>query len=139
MSKKITEFQKEAYAVKNVIIPILILTIISWIVKGIEWYFYALALNITQVSFIGFFLLHPLITALSFVPITPSGIGFQEGGIVGIFYLLGVPTDSSVVFALLARFLLVIQDMIGIIPLSRAGVKIYEGLTSISKTNTKLN
>lgn len=133
MSKKITEFQKEAYAVKNVIIPILILTIISWVVKGIEWYFYALALNITQVSFIGFFLLHPLITALSFIPITPSGIGFQEGGLVGIFYLLGVGTEVSIVFALLARFLSVIEDLIGIAVLSKAGIKIFEVISNIRR------
>jgi uncharacterized protein (TIRG00374 family) len=139
MSNKILEFQNEGKNIRKVVLPIIVLTCITWIVKGVEWYYIGLAVNITQISFIGYFLLHPLITALSFVPITPSGIGFQEGGIVGIFFLLGVPTDLGIVFALLARFLLVIQDMVGIIPLSRAGVKIYEGLTSISKTNTKLN
>ncbi len=137
VSNKIFAFQEEAYKIKNLIMPITVLTLISWIVKGVEWYFIGLALNITQISFLGYFFLHPLITALSFVPITPSGIGFQEGGIVGILYLLGVGADISVVFALLARFLLVIEDVIGAVALSRTGVKILEIISNIRKEGTK--
>lgn len=137
LSKKITEFQVEAYRVKDAVIPIASLTLASWFVKGLEWYFIGLALNITQISFTGFFLLHPLITALSFVPVTPSGIGFQEGGIVGVFYLLGVKADVSVVFALLARFLLVIEDAAGVPALSRAGVKIFEIVSNLREKGVK--
>ncbi|MEM2901345.1 MAG: lysylphosphatidylglycerol synthase transmembrane domain-containing protein [Candidatus Bathyarchaeia archaeon] len=137
VSKKITEFQVEAYRVKDAVIPITSLTLVSWFVKGLEWYFIGLALNITQISFMGFFLLHPLITALSFVPITPSGIGFQEGGIVGVFYLLGVKADVSVVFALLARFLLVIEDVVGVPALSRAGVKVFEIVSNLKEKEVK--
>jgi uncharacterized protein (TIRG00374 family) len=137
VSRKITEFQMEAYRVKDAIIPITSLTLLSWFVKGLEWYFIGLSLNITQISFTGFFLLHPLITALSFVPITPSGIGFQEGGIAGVFYLLGVKADVSVVFALLARFLLVIEDIAGVPALSRAGVKIFEVVSSLKEKEVK--
>jgi uncharacterized protein (TIRG00374 family) len=133
VSSKILAFQKEAYKLKNLIAPILILTLISWVVKGVEWYFIGLAMDITQISLLGYLLLHPLITALSFVPITPSGIGFQEGGIVGIFYLLGVGANISIVFALLARFLLVIQDLIGAVALSRAGIKVLEIVSTIKK------
>ena len=131
---KILEFQKEAHKIRSIIVPILILTISSWVVKGLEWYFIGLTLNITQISFIGFFLLHPLITALSFVPITPSGIGFQEGATVGILYLLGIGPEIGIVFALLARILLIIEDMAGIPSLSKAGIKIFEIISKNGKT-----
>lgn len=130
ITPKILKFQKEARNIRSVIMPILLLTILSWIFKGLEWYFIGLSLNIDQISFLGFFLLHPLITALSFVPITPSGIGFQEGATVGVLYLLGVSPEVGIVFALLARFLLIIQDVVGIPSLSRAGVKIFDFISS---------
>jgi uncharacterized membrane protein YbhN (UPF0104 family) len=63
---------------------------------------------------LGFFLLHPLVTAFGFVPLTPSGIGFQEGAIVGIFLLLGVDVRLALGFAVLSRALLIIQDLVGV-------------------------
>jgi uncharacterized protein (TIRG00374 family) len=130
ITPKIRKFQNEARNIRTVIMPILLLTLLSWIFKGLEWYLIGLSLNIDQISFLGFFLLHPLITALSFVPITPSGIGFQEGATVGVLYLLGVSPEVGIVFALLARFLLIIQDVVGIPSLSRAGVKIFDFISS---------
>jgi uncharacterized protein (TIRG00374 family) len=85
-----------------------------WILKGFEWYFLGLALGITQIGWLGFFLLHPLVTALGFVPLTPSGIGFQEGAIVGVFALLGMSTPQALAFALLSRVLLIVEDLIGV-------------------------
>jgi hypothetical protein len=127
---KISEFQRESEKVKSVIYEILILTLISWVVKGFEWYFIGLALNITQISLFGYFLLHPLITALSFVPLTPSGLGFQEGAIVGVLYLLGVSPEIGLAFAILARVLLILEDLIGVYPISRIGIK---ALGTVSK------
>lgn len=123
---KISEFQRESEKVKSMIYEILILTLISWVVKGFEWYFIGLALNITQISLFGYFLLHPLITALSFVPLTPSGLGFQEGAIVGVLYLLGVSPEIGLAFAILARVLLILEDLIGVYPISRIGIKALE-------------
>ena len=120
---KISEFQRESQKVKNVIHEIAIITIASWIFKGLEWYFIGLALGIDTVSWLGYFLIHPLITALSFIPLTPSGLGFQEGGVVGVLFLLGVDLKVGLAFAILARTLLILEDLIGIQPLSRVGVK----------------
>ena len=93
---------------------IIFITGLSWILKGFEWYFLGLALGITQIGWLGFFLLHPLITAFGFVPLTPSGIGFQEGAVVGIFLLLGVDIRVALAFAILSRLLLVIEDLAGV-------------------------
>ncbi|MBS7656149.1 flippase-like domain-containing protein [Candidatus Bathyarchaeota archaeon] len=123
---KTLSFQSEAEKFKSAIPIVAVLTLISWIIKGLEWFFIGLALSIKQLSFLDFFLLHPLITALSFVPLTPSGLGFQEGAAVGILYLLGFSMDSALAFAILARFLLILEDVLGVFPLTKVGAKIFE-------------
>ena len=88
---------------RRAIPEIFLITLLSWVLKGFEWFFLGLSLGNNQYRMVGFFLLHPLITAFGFVPLTPSGIGFQEGAIVGIFLLLGVDIRLAVAFAILSQ------------------------------------
>jgi glycosyltransferase 2 family protein len=111
---KLEEYKESAHSTRSKIPEIFALTMVCWILKGFEWYFLGLALGITNVPWIAFFLIHPLVTALAFVPITPAGVGVQEFGIIGILGLLGVPVATAAVFALLARGLLIIEDLIGV-------------------------
>jgi uncharacterized protein (TIRG00374 family) len=111
---KLEEFGENAMKTRSGIPEIALISTLSWILKGFEWYFLGLALGITNIGWLGFFLLHPLITAFGFVPLTPSGIGFQEGAIVGIFLLLGVDIRLALAFAVLSRALLILQDLIGV-------------------------
>ena len=106
--------QNGAQKTRRAIPEIILITAACWILKGFEWYFLGLALGITQIPCIGYFLIHPLVTALAFVPITPAGVGVQEFGIVGIFTLLGVSSAPAGVFALLSRVLLIVEDLIGV-------------------------
>ena len=76
--------------------------------------FIGLALGITQIGWLGFFLLHPLVTALSFVPLTPSGIGFQESVITAVFVLLGMSAPQALAFSLLSRVLVIVEDLVGL-------------------------
>ena len=111
---KLEEYKESAHKTRSAIPEIIILTMICWVLKGFEWYFLGLALGITQIPWIGYFLIHPLVTALGFVPITPAGAGFQEFGIVGIFTnLIGVAAGPAAAFALLSRGLLIFEDLIG--------------------------
>jgi uncharacterized protein (TIRG00374 family) len=110
---KLGEFTESAHNTKKAIPEILALTLICWILKGLEWWFLGLALGL-NVPWIAFFLIHPLVTALAFVPLTPAGIGVQEFGIVGILGLLGVPIATAGAFALIARGLLILEDLIGL-------------------------
>lgn len=114
---KLEDYKESARKTRKAIPEIVLLTMLCWILKGFEWYFLGLALGITQIPWIGFFLLHPLVTALGFVPITPAGAGVQEFGIVGIFGLL-IPdplmAGAIAAFALLSRGLLVIEDLAGV-------------------------
>jgi hypothetical protein len=111
---KLEEYRINARKTRRAIPEIALMTGMCWILKGFEWYFLGLALGITQIGWLGFFLLHPLVTALGFVPLTPSGIGFQEGAIVGVFYVLGVAQPLALAFALLSRVLLVVEDLAGV-------------------------
>ncbi len=111
---KLEEYKLSANSTSKAIPEIVTLTLACWIIKGFEWYFLGYALGITQIPWIAYFLIHPLVTALAFVPITPAGIGVQEFGIVGIFGLLGVAAPIAGVFALLARGLLIFEDLAGV-------------------------
>ena len=111
---KLQEFGVNAMKTRSAIPEIALISTLSWILKGFEWYFLGLSLGITKIGWLGFFLVHPLVTAFGFVPLTPSGMGFQEGAIVGIFLLLGVDIRLALAFAILSRALLIIQDLIGV-------------------------
>jgi uncharacterized protein (TIRG00374 family) len=111
---KLEEYKESSHSTKRAIPEIIALTAVCWILKGFEWYFLGFALGITNVPWIAFFLIHPLVTALAFVPITPAGVGVQEFGIIGVLGLLGVPVVTAGVFALLARGLLIIEDLAGV-------------------------
>jgi len=111
---KLEEYKESSHKTQRAIPEIFALTMVCWIFKGLEWYFLGLALGITNVPWIAFFLIHPLVTALAFIPILPAGIGVQEFGIIGILGLLGVPLEIAAVFAIIARLLLIFQDLIGV-------------------------
>jgi glycosyltransferase 2 family protein len=114
---KLEEYKESSGSTSKAIPEIIGLTFACWILKGFEWWFLGYALGISQLTgiwWLAFFLIHPLVTALAFIPITPAGIGVQEFGIVGIFGLLGVAAPIAGVFALLARGLLILEDLAGI-------------------------
>jgi uncharacterized protein (TIRG00374 family) len=112
---RLEEYKDSAHKTRTAIPEIVLLTMACWVLKGFEWYFLGLSLGITQIPWIGYFLIHPLVTALGFVPITPAGAGVQEFGIVGIFtYLIGVAAGPAALFALLSRGLLIFEDLAGL-------------------------
>lgn len=111
---KLEEYKESRHSTQRAIPEIIALTMICWVLKGLEWYFLGWALGITHLPFEAYFLIHPLVTALAFVPITPAGAGVQEFGIIGIMGLLGVTVGPAGVFALLARGILIIEDLIGV-------------------------
>jgi uncharacterized protein (TIRG00374 family) len=111
---KLEDYKESSHSTRKAIPEISILTFACWILKGFEWYFLGLALGITSIPWLAYFLIHPLVTALAFVPITPAGAGVQEFGIIGILGLLGITAGPAGVFALLARGLLIFEDLVGI-------------------------
>jgi len=125
---KLEEYKESAGATSKAIPEIIVLTMSCWILKGFEWWFLGHALGISSLTFswwLAFFLIHPLVTALAFIPITPAGIGVQEFGIVGILGLLGVAVPIATVFALLARGLLIFEDLAGVPQIVRSTSLIF--------------
>jgi uncharacterized protein (TIRG00374 family) len=116
---KLEEFGENALKTRGAVPMIAGITTLSWILKGFEWYFLGLSLGITNIGWLGFFLLHPLLTAFGFVPLTPSGIGFQEGAVVGVFVLLGVDIRLALAFAILSRGILIFEDLAGVPQIAR--------------------
>jgi glycosyltransferase 2 family protein len=115
---KLEEYAGNAKKTKKAIPEISALTFVCWLLKGFEWYFLALALGMTLglspvLTYLGFFLIHPLVTALGFAP-TPGGLGAQEWGVVIVLQLFGVDVVTAFSFALLARGLLIIEDLAGV-------------------------
>ena len=117
---KLEEYKDSAKKTRQSIPEIALITVACWFLKGFEWYFLGYALGITQIPWLGYFLIHPLVTALAFVPITPAGVGVQEFGIVGIFTLMGIDFRLAGAFALLSRGLLIVEDLIGVPQIARS-------------------
>jgi glycosyltransferase 2 family protein len=116
---KLEEYAANAKKTRKAFPEISLLTGVCWILKGFEWSFLGLALGMTLglnpfATWLAFFLIHPLVTALGFVPITPAGMGAQEWGIVIVFELLGVDSVTALSFALIARGLLIFEDLAGV-------------------------
>lgn len=135
---KLEEYKESSGATSKAIPEIIALSIACWLLKGFEWWFLGYALGISQLTaswWLAFFLIHPLVTALAFIPITPAGIGVQEFGIVGILGLLGVAAPLATVFALLARGLLIFEDLAGVPQI----VKSTSLLFSHKKSELELN
>ena len=128
---KLEEYKDSAQKTHKAIPEISLLTFACWILKGFEWYFLGLALGITLnsnlgIAWLAFFLIHPLVTALAFVPITPAGAGFQEFGIVGILtFLFGIAAAPAAAFALLSRGLLIFEDLAGVPQIAKSTSSLF--------------
>ena len=146
---KLEEFNESSKQNRKAIPEVVLLTICCWVLKGFEWYFLALAIGLSLglspiFTWLALFLIHPLVTALAFVPITPAGMGVQEFGIVGIIGLLvfnpalGAITVTGTIaaFALLARGLLVVEDLAGVPQIVRSTSTLFPSRKKTEETTS---
>jgi uncharacterized protein (TIRG00374 family) len=112
--KYLLDLGEQSRSIQRMAPYILSVSCIGWILRGLEWFFVALAIGNMTISLVDALLLNPLLTILSLIPITPAGFGIQEAGIVGILALLGVSVAAATAFAFLTRFLEIIIDLIGL-------------------------
>ena len=92
---------------------IFIITLIGWIISGTGWWAFGKALGVDLPIFV-YILFNPLISSLTFVPITPSGIGIAEAGNVLIFSYLGIGAEKGFIFMLLDRSINLIVSLLGL-------------------------
>ncbi|MDY6866164.1 MAG: lysylphosphatidylglycerol synthase transmembrane domain-containing protein [Halobacteriota archaeon] len=104
---------------------IILISILCWIILGLQWLFLGMSLGIELEIYI-YILLHPLITLLGFVPLTPSGLGVMEAGAAVVFYLLGPGSAAGFAFSILVRVNSIGIDLIGLRSISTIGVALKE-------------
>jgi uncharacterized protein (TIRG00374 family) len=112
-SGNLSFFKGRSILIKNSLDKILILYMIGWIFATLQWYFLAKAIGI-DISFFAIFLLHPLITILMFVPISPAGLGPMEVGLILVFSFFGITSAAAMAFSVLVRINILIVDLIGL-------------------------
>lgn len=108
--------KEKSFLIRDSIHVILILYLICWLFLALQWQLIGLSLGITGLSFWTYFLLHPLITILRFVPVTVSGLGLMEGTTALMFLLLGIPNGEvlGLSFALVVRLNMILVNCIGL-------------------------
>jgi uncharacterized protein (TIRG00374 family) len=111
--------QSHRHRVARIFPWIAAVSVVIFVLKGVEWYFFGLALRIGFAvpvhPFFVFLVLQPLITVFQFVPFpTIAGLGLSEGSAVASMAILGVPVEVSVAYALLVRAGTTLLDCIGI-------------------------
>ena len=112
-TENLSSFKDRSILIKDSLNIILILYTIGWIFAALQWYFLGKAIGI-EISFFIFFLLHPLITILMFVPLSPAGLGLMEGGIILVFSFFGISPALGMAFSVLVRVSILVVDIIGL-------------------------
>ncbi len=112
-AENISFFKERSIQIKESINAILILTIIGWIFAALQWFYLGRALGI-ELSFFVFFLLHPLLSILMFVPVSPAGLGLLEGGAILVFSLFRISPELALAFTVLVRVNILLVDLIGL-------------------------
>jgi uncharacterized protein (TIRG00374 family) len=110
----ILDMGEQSRSIQKISPYIILISFLGWVLRGLEWFFVALAIGGILISLIDMLLLNPLLTILSLIPLTPAGLGIQEAGIVGILGLMGVSLAAATAFAFLTRFIEIIIDLIGL-------------------------
>ncbi|MCX6693510.1 MAG: flippase-like domain-containing protein [Methanomicrobiales archaeon] len=86
----------------------------GWILRGVEWFLIAAAIQGCTLSLTESLFLNPLITLFSIIPLTPAGLGVQEAGAIGIISLFGIVPSIALLFALTVRIIEMAIDSIGL-------------------------
>lgn len=112
-AENLSAFKERNIRIKSSINTILLLYMIGWIFAALQWFYLGKALGI-ELSFFVFFLLHPLITILMFVPVSPAGLGLMEGGMIVVFSFFGISPAMGLAFSVLVRVSILVVDLIGL-------------------------
>ncbi len=111
--KRIEKIREYSKLTRRHIPELLFLTVIGWFLVGAQWFFVSKAMNL-NLSFFESMLLQALLSLAMFIPLTPAGAGFFEGGTAFVFSTFGVSPEKAIAFALLIRASTIIADSPGI-------------------------
>lgn len=108
----LSSFKERNLGIKENLNAILLFTLTGWAFAALHWYYLGRALGL-ELSYFDFFLLHPLLSILMFVPISPAGFGLLEGGAILVFSLFTISAEPSMAFILLVRGSILLVDLLG--------------------------
>jgi uncharacterized protein (TIRG00374 family) len=109
----LSSFKERNIGIKENFNAILLFTLIGWVFAALHWFFLGKALGV-ELTYFDFFLLHPLLSILMFVPISPAGFGLLEGGAILVFSLFTISGEPAMAFILLMRASILLVDMLGL-------------------------
>lgn len=112
-TENLLSFKEKSIDIKNSMNAIILLYVIGWIFAALQWYYLGKSLGI-ELPYYVYILLHPLLSILMFVPLTPAGLGLMEGGIIIVLALFGVSPPLAMAFSVLIRASILVVDMIGL-------------------------
>lgn len=95
---------------------IIVFDLIAWVLLGFQVFLISKSIGL-DIGYLLSLFLHPVLTAIMLIPISPGGLGFTEGGNMLIFKLLGYPSISAVALVVLMRANSITVDSIGLIDL----------------------
>jgi uncharacterized protein (TIRG00374 family) len=112
-TENLLSFKDKSVGLKENIKAILLLTMIGWFFAALHWSYLGKALGI-ELPYLVFFLLHPLLTILMFVPATPAGFGLMESGVVIVLSLFTISPATALAFSFLIRISITLVDLFGL-------------------------
>lgn len=110
---RLEEVRKSARMTKSYAPFIFGISLLGWIVVGMQWYFLFLSLNM-DVTFMQALLLQPLATLLMFTPFTPAGMGVFESGSALLISMVTGNISYGIAHSLLVRSSTIIADIPGL-------------------------
>ena len=87
---------------KKVIVEGIILTLLTWITHALRIILITIGLGYT-LPLSDLFLILPLISALSLIPVTIAGLGLVEGGLMAVLAGYGIPLSVALSIAIIDR------------------------------------
>ena len=109
----VEKFKSASQVLKSKAPFIASISLIGWLIRGLEWTFIGYACHI-DLPFLVFLMLHPLLTAVRYVPLTPAGIGMFEGITLLGFSLFGVPSENAFLLSVFDRVDNIVIDIVAI-------------------------
>ncbi len=111
--ENLSSFKERNLGIKENMNAILFFTMTGWIFAALHWFFLGKALGL-ELTYFDFFLLHPLLTILMFVPVSPAGFGLLEGGAILVFSLFAISAEPAMAFIVLVRASILLVDLLGL-------------------------
>lgn len=99
---------------KTNILKLMLLSFLGWLMIGLVIFLMTKSLGL-EVGYLSSLMMHPLLSAIMFVPFVPAGLGLTETGSALLFRIIGLSSVDGVAFMLLFRAGMLMVDSLGVV------------------------